>query len=88
MIMGDASNQFDRIEVVVGQKAPAYRAYVAIWQRGKHPHVAIAAPTVDALEDQWERITNTDLDKNLVQEVFLCSVRHASETNFEQGEKT
>lgn len=82
--MSDSSQQFERITVEVGKVAPAYMAYMAIWQRGSRPHVVIAAPTMEDLADQWDRITGNDLDKTMAQRVFICSADHAHETFVEQ----
>lgn len=78
--MTASSQQFKRITVEVGKTAPAYMAFMAIWQRAGRPHVVIAAPTMANLADQWDRITGTDLDQAMAQEVFICSAKHANET--------
>lgn len=74
-----SSKQFEKLDIEIGKKAASYKAFMAIWSNRGRGHVVIAAPTIDALRDRWEQITNSDLNEPLAQEVFICSVKIATE---------
>lgn len=67
----------DQFSAVTDNGRRAYEAYVAIWARYDGEHIAISAPSMDALERVWISITQNPLETEKAQKVLIVSAKSA-----------
>lgn len=65
------ATEFQRMRVQISEPRRAFDMYIAVWSNAPYGECVIGAPSIEALELRWARITRTTLDASRAQHVIV-----------------